>query len=202
MAKKNMTTRPVEVEEFVKIVKTITTGGFTYKTLDSNKKEVERVFRPNKQIALILQLQASLGLRVSDVLELRVSNFKNGKLQITEKKTGKLQYRDINSNVYNAILDHVIENKLGKDAKLFSIGVRAVQKALKIVTDHLGLDKIATHSFRKLYAVTVYENNNNDIDLLKELLNHTSIATTEKYIRTTQKAMNQASKNVNYIISE
>ncbi|AAK80757.1 site-specific recombinase XerD [Clostridium acetobutylicum] len=58
------------------------------------------------------------------------------------------------------------------------LSVRAIQKALKIVTDYLGLEYISTHSFRKLYAVTAYEANGNNIELVKELLNHTSIATT------------------------
>ncbi len=201
MGKKNMTTRPIEPDEFVEVVKLMSLGGFTYKDLDSKKQEVDRVFRGNIQIALILQLQASLGLRVSDVLALRVDSFKNGKLQIVEKKTGKLQYRDINNQVYNVVLDYVIENKLDKHSKLFNIGTRAVQKALKIVIDYLGLSNISTHSFRKLYAVTVYENSDSNIYLLKELLNHTSIATTEKYIRTTQKAMNEASKEVNFMLN-
>lgn len=39
-----------------------------------------------------------------------------------------------------------------------------------------------------------YENNDNDIYLVKELLNHSSIATTQKYIKVSQEKINKASE--------
>jgi len=129
-----------------------------------------------------------------------LNNFKNGKLEIIEKKTGKLQYRDINSTVISAVYQYAVENNIRQNQKLFNIGVRAVQKQLKIVTSYLGLDNIGTHSFRKLYAVAAYENNHNNIELLKELLNHTSIATTQRYIRVSQQAIDKASQEISFMI--
>lgn len=189
-----MATRPIEIDEYKKIIELIHEG-FTYEV-----EGKEKTFRPNPRISLALQLQASLGLRIGDVLDLRLRNFKNGKLEIREDKTDKLQYRDINSSIINAVYDYAIDNNIKQDDKLFDISVRAVQKQLKIVTDYLKLNNISTHSFRKLYAVTAYEKNNNDIELVKELLNHSSIATTQRYIRVSQKAINEASKNINFII--
>jgi integrase len=188
-----MATRPLEIEEYRNIIESFL-NGFTNR--DGS------IFRPNKQIALALQLQASLGLRIGDVLNLRVNSFKNGKLEIREDKTDKLQYREINANVYNYIKDYAIDNTLAQTDKLFKIKVRAVQKQLKLITDYLGLDNISTHSFRKLYATTVYESNQHNLELVKELLNHTSIATTQRYIRVSQQAINQASANVDFISFE
>jgi integrase len=159
----------------------------------------DSIFRPNKQIALALQLQASLGLRIGDVLNLRVNNFRNGKMEIREDKTDKLQYRDINKNVYDYIKDYAIEIKLSTTDKLFNVGVRAIQKQLKIICDYLGLENISTHSFRKLYATTIYETNNHNLELVKELLNHTSIATTQRYIRVSQTEINRASSDIDFI---
>ncbi|MCL2083296.1 MAG: tyrosine-type recombinase/integrase [Oscillospiraceae bacterium] len=187
-----MATWVLELSEYKQIIELFLTG---FITKDGN------TFRPNKQIALALQLQASLGLRIGDVLELRVSNFKNGKLEIKEDKTDKLQYRDINPKVSESIKDYAIEHKLSPDAKLFSVGVRAVQKQLKIITDYLGLDNIATHSFRKMYATKIYEGNGNNLELVKELLNHTSIATTQRYIRVSQQAINKASAEIDFMSS-
>lgn len=189
-----MTTRPLEVEEYNKII-TMMIKGFDYPEEGKIKK-----FRPNIKIALALQLQASLGLRIGDILELTLNNFRNGKLEMLEKKTGKLQYRDINSNIVNAVYQFAFENSIKQNSKLFNIGAREVQKQLKIITDYLELKNIGTHSFRKLYAMTVYEQNENNIELLKELLNHTSISTTERYIRVSQKAINKASKEISFIL--
>ena len=46
-----------------------------------------------------------------------------------------------------------------------------------------------------MYATIQYEANNNNIELVKELLNHSSIATTQRYIRVSQKEINKASKS-------
>ena len=186
-----MATRPLELSEYKKIIELFLTG---FKTDGGN------VFRPNNQIALALQLQASLGLRIGDVLNLKVNNFKNGKMEITEDKTNKLQYREINPNVYNCIKDYAIENNLSPVSKLFNVKIRAVQKQLKLITNYLGLENISTHSFRKLYATTVYENNRHNLELVKELLNHTSIATTQRYIRVSQDAINKASAEVDFFV--
>lgn len=180
-----MATRPIELSEYKEVINLLNEG-FEYG---------DKIFRANKQIALALQLQANLGLRIGDILELKLSNFKNGKLEIREDKTDKLQYRDINPAITQAVLEYALENKLDKDDKLFKIGVRAVQKQLKIVTEYLGLTNISTHSFRKLFATMQYELNENNLELVKELLNHSSIATTQRYIRVSQQAINKASKN-------
>jgi integrase len=185
-----MATRPLELGEYKTIIKLFQTG---FVNNDGT------IFRINKQAALALQLQASLGLRIGDVLSLRVNNFRNGKLEIREDKTDKLQYRDINSNVYNYIKDYAIDNKLSQTDKLFNVKPRAVQKQLRIIAKYLGLSNIATHSFRKMYATIVYENNNHNLELVKELLNHTSIATTQRYIRVSQQAIDRASADMDFI---
>jgi len=46
-------------------------------------------------------------------------NFKNGKLEIREGKTDKLQYREINQNVSSYVKDYAIENKLSPTDKIF-----------------------------------------------------------------------------------
>ena len=184
----NKTTRPITMNEYETILNLIT-NGFDYE-VDGTVK----TFKSNNQLKLALILESNLGLRVSDIKELTSNNFKNGKLEKTEKKTGKLQYRNVNSTIYNYVKEYVIENNLKPNDKLIKVSDRAIQKQLKIVCDYLGLNNVSTHSFRKLYATTQYENSNNNIELVKELLNHTSIATTQKYIRVSQQAIDKASE--------
>ena len=183
------TTRPLEIEEYKNIMELLN-NGFKY-TLEGK----EKVFRPNTQIALILSLQANIGLRIGDILSLKLSSFKGNKLQITEDKTDKLQYREINPAITNMVMEYALENNIKKSDDLFNITPRAVQKQLKIICDYLDLENISTHSFRKMYATIQYEANNNNIELVKELLNHSSIATTQRYIRVSQKEINKASKS-------
>ena len=184
-----MTTRPITEKEYKKLQTLIATG-FEYLENGKLKK-----FRPNKQLLLAITLESNLGLRISDVEKLTNNNFKNGCLEITEKKTGKLQYRELNSQIYNIVKDYVIENGLKPNEPLIKVKTRAIQKQLKIVTEYMGLDNISTHSFRKFFATNQYNMSDNNIELVKELLNHSSIATTQKYIRVNQQAINNASKN-------
>lgn len=187
--KGSMATRALEVEEVLKIIK-LASEGFVYKEGYKNK-----TFRPNKQTALALTLEANLGIRISDVIKLRVKDFKGNKIEIREKKTGKLQYRAININIVNLVMEYAMDNGIKKDDFIFNIGIKAVQKQLRIIARHLGLENIGTHSFRKFYATTQYNDNNSNIELVKELLNHSSIATTQAYINVSQKEINKASSS-------
>lgn len=191
-----MSDRPLEIEEYNQIMNLVNEG---FKYFQDNK---EKTFRPNNKLYLALTLQANLGLRIGDVLNLTPNNFRMGKLIITEDKTGKMQNREINPQIIELVKDYAIEEGIKPNDKLFNrLGVRAVQKQLKIITSYLGFENISTHSFRKMYAVNVYEKNNNNIELVKELLNHTSIATTQRYIRVKQKEINEASKKVSFIVN-
>lgn len=184
-----MATRPITIEEYKNIMNLLE-NGFTYIEGDKEKK-----FRPNYQIALALRLEANLGLRISDVLRLQVKSFKGDKLEIIEKKTGKLQYRSIDPNITNIVKDYAIEKGLKSNDSIINISEKAIQKQLRIVCAYLQLDNISTHSFRKMYATNQYEINNNNIELIKELLNHSSIATTQRYIKVSQQAIDKASSS-------
>lgn len=83
----------------------------------------------------------------------------------------------------------------GGDNLFHRFSVRAVQKHLKLITDYLQLDDISTHSFRKFYAHTQYENSEHNIELVRDLLNHSSVGITQRYLGVTRKEVEEASKN-------
>ncbi|POO85405.1 tyrosine-type recombinase/integrase [Clostridium sp. 3-3] len=193
--KQKRAARPLEKEEYDEIME-LCKNGFEY--YDNGKK---RKFRPNEQLAMTFLLQANLGLRISDVLTLTPSTLKNDKLEIIEKKTGKLQYRDINKNLKSIIYEYALEHSIKADEYIIKLKRRGVHKQLSIITNYLKLSNISSHSFRKLYSMTVYNSTDGDIELLKELLNHSSIATTQKYIRRTQDEINKVSASIDFTYS-
>ena len=87
------------------------------------------------------------------------------------------------------------ENNINKNDIIFPVTTRAVQKYLKKVADYLGIENVGTHSFRKFFASDVYENNNHDIELVRELLQHSSAATTQRYIKRSAKRVEDAIQN-------
>lgn len=185
--------RPLEYDEYMTII-TLCQKGFTYK----DKSGIDHIFRPNKQLAMTFILQANLGLRISDVLKLKPSTFKNEKLEVIEKKTGKLQYRTINRNLKELIYEYALENNIKSNDYLIQVKVRAIQKQLAIIANYLNLTNISSHSFRKLFGVTVYNKTNGNIELLKELFNHSNISTTQRYIKVSQKQIDEISSSIDF----
>lgn len=185
--------RPLEYDEYMTII-TLCQKGFTYK----DEYGVKHIFRPNKQLAMAFILQANLGLRISDVLKLKPSTFKNDKLEVIEKKTGKLQYRTINRNLKELIYEYALENNIKSNDYLIKVKVRAIQKQLAIIANYLNLTNISSHSFRKLFGVTVYNKTNGNIELLKELFNHSNISTTQRYIKVSQKQIDEISSSIDF----
>lgn len=100
------------------------------------------VVKPNKRIATALSLEANLGLRISDILQLRLSAIiRDGdryRLNIVEQKTKKKREFTVPKDIYIYIQNYALENNINPSAKLFDMSERAVNKHLKLVCDYLG----------------------------------------------------------------
>ena len=142
--------------------------------------------RPNERVATALVLEGTLGLRISDIVKLRLSDIvRDGdryRLDITEQKTGKKRTFTVTFEIYQYIENYCLRNGIGRDEVMFDITTRAVQKQLKLVCDYLGYEDISTHSFRKWYATEIYNNNGHNIELVRHVLQHSSSAVTRRYI--------------------
>lgn len=142
--------------------------------------------RANPRVAAVLVAEANLGMRVGDILRLRLSDIvrESGRyrLNIVEEKTGKKRVFTVPDGFYAFLTDYASRNGIGKTDRLFPITERAVQKHLKAVCDYLGFDNVSTHSFRKWYATDIYNATGHDIILVQHLLQHSSPNTTRRYI--------------------
>lgn len=152
--------------------------------------------RPNPRVATTLVIEANLGLRISDILDLKLSDIiKDGdryRLNIKEQKTGKVRNFTVPFPIYQYIENYCLRNQIDKNEKIFPISERSVQSILKMTCDYLGYEGISTHSFRKFYATEIYKSNNYDIALVQHLLQHSSPAVTQRYIGIEQKKVEDA----------
>ena len=157
-----------------------------YKEIIQTMKEGFYGCRPNERIATALVLEGNLGLRISDIVKLRlcdiVSDGDRYRLEIVEQKTGKSRVFTVPLVIQQYIENYCLRNGLRRDELIFPLTERAIQKQLKIVCDYLGFEGISTHSFRKWYATEIYKNSGYDIALVQRLLQHSSAATTQRYI--------------------
>lgn len=190
----NKKTLALTEESYKRIIETMK-AGFMYKDQDGQEKK----FNPNDKVATALVLEANLGLRISDILALRLKDIvKDGdryRLDISEQKTGKTRYFTVPGEIYRYLENYTLKNNIKSTARIFNVTERAVQKQLKLVADYLGLTGIGTHSFRKFFATQIYLDNDYNIELVRTLLQHSNSTITQKYIgiqqRDVEKALNK-----------
>lgn len=186
----NKKTRALTYDEFAQIIQTIQRG---YITADGKK------IKPNIRVSVALTLQANLGLRIGDIINLKLSDIvKDGnryRLDITEQKTGKKREFTVPNEIYTYLQSYALENSIRPNQKLFPITVRQVQKHLQITTAYLNLENVGTHSFRKFFAVSVYNNNNYNVELVRTLLNHSNVTVTQRYLSIENRLVELALQN-------
>lgn len=156
--------------------------------------------RGNLQIYLICFIQVNTGLRIGDVLNLKAKDIIGGRLDIVEQKTGKRQNRAINEEVIEIIKDYCKRKNISGDDNLFVFSIRWVQKFLQKVSICSEIKNFSTHSFRKTYAHMQYTNNRNNIELVRRLLNHSSVVMTQKYLGVTDDEVDSASREFKIIL--
>ena len=176
--------------------KTIALTVEQYKEIISTMKRGFTGCRPNERIATALILEANLGLRISDIVNLHLSDIvRDGeryRLSITEQKTKKARNFTVPLALYQFIRCYCMDNGIEQNAVIFPITERAAQKQLKTVCDYLNIHGVSTHSFRKFYATEIYKNSNYNIALVQQLLQHSSAAVTQRYIGIQQQEIEQA----------
>lgn len=170
-----------------------------YKEIISTMKQGFTGCRPNERVATALMLEANLGLRISDIIKLCLSDIvRDGeryRLAITEQKTGKSRIFTVPLALYQFIRCYCMDHDIPADAVIFPLTERAIQKQLKLVCDYLEIRGGSTHSFRKYYATEIYRNNGYNIALVQQLLQHSSAAVTQRYIGIQQREVEQAIEN-------
>ena len=152
----------------------------------------------------------NVGLRISDLLVLRVYEAKQTHIKnIREKKTGKGKSFPIN-RALRAVLDIYIKefdlkdndylfftNKKDKSKDKQHIDPSQAYRKLKSVIKSVAPDiHVSTHTLRKTFGYWLYQQTK-DVVLVMHALNHSSIATTMRYIGLTQESIDLAVNDLN-----
>lgn len=181
----NKTTVSLTQQQYEDIIQTMKKGGLG--------------FRSNDRIATALVIEANLGLRIEDILRLRlcdiISDGDRYRLDLTEQKTKKKRIFTVPFPIYQYIRLYAVDHGISEKELLFPIQERTVQKYLKKVVDYLGYQNIGTHSFRKFFATEIYKDNGYNIALVQQLLQHSSIAITQRYIGISSQMQEKALQN-------
>lgn len=151
------------------------------------------------------------GLRVSDIIPLKVKDVMDNRIEIKEMKTGKMRRFPINPELRKAINHYIQRRGLENYDYLFpsrkkvrADGVRikhvsrvAVYQFLKEAAEYVGLRNIGTHSMRKTFGYHHYQKNKN-VAILMQIFNHSSPDITLEYIGFSQDELDKTILNFSY----
>ncbi|MGH0606834.1 site-specific integrase [Bacillus mycoides] len=146
---------------------------------------------------ILFVMGINTGLRISDILKLKVGDLKGSHISMREMKTGKQKRIQITAALKRELRwfnenreddEYLLKSRQGKNRP---IGRSMAYKILSGAAAEFGLDEIGTHTLRKTYGYHMYMQTKN-IALLMEIFNHSSEKVTLRYIGVNQDAMDKA----------
>lgn len=158
-----------------------------------DKRDINRMKKAlHGRDLLLFTIGINTGLRISDLLTLKVGDVRNRDfIDIREKKTSKPKRLHFNSAVKKAVRELVSENATDDDwlfpSRKGSRPITRVQvhRILNDAAKRAGvLDRvgaIGAHSLRKTFGYFAYKNGT-PIETLMQLFNHSSQSVTLRYI--------------------
>lgn len=170
---------------------------------------IKKVLRgSNLRDYVLFTLGINSGLRVSDLLKLKVSDVSDEKgrvkdrITLREKKTGKTKTFPFSDTVIKALKEYLLGTQF--ERALFPSrkggGPITRQQAYRIINDAaktVGIkDKIGTHTLRKTFGYHAYVAGV-DVTRIQSLLNHSSPKETLRYIGITQDELDDVYLNLN-----
>ena len=125
-----------------------------------DKETVDEIIfnSPNDRDRLILELQARCGLRIGEVLKLRVSDVSARKLMIQEPKSGRdVEVAFMPEHIAKRLADYITDKKLLNEDRVFRVSYTTVRNLVRKLGDRLNV-KIAPHDLRRHSATYARRN--------------------------------------------
>lgn len=158
----------------------------------------------NERDYLLFMFGIYTGLRISDILKFRVRDVKDkDAIYIREKKTGKEKRFPINEELKPIVANYIRGKKdyefLFKSPNFPNKAISR-QQAYNILSDAgkaFGISAIGTHTLRKTFGYHMYQQTH-DAVTIKEILNHSDISVTLRYIGINQDNKDKAIKGLTF----
>jgi integrase len=160
--------------------------------------------RKNMRDCILFLLGIYTGLRISDILRIRVKDVKDrSHLVLRERKTKKEKMIKIHPHLKRALKNYLVDKKpeefliksrVGKNKPITRERAYGI---LQEVAEEFNIDSLGCHSLRKTMGYHFYKQTKN-IAVLQELFNHSSPHITLRYIGMNQDTMDEAIMKFKY----
>jgi integrase len=162
-----------------------------YLNFDATLNKAMKIIKTDKnyKLGFLVVFGINTGLRISDILKLKVEDLNNDSISLVESKTNKKRVIKLNDNVKTAF-NLLKERNPNIEGYVFTsnqntiFSVQYINRVIKQMFGGKNLS-ISSHSFRKTFGRAVFlRNNETDKALLylSELFNHSSPAITKRYL--------------------
>lgn len=151
----------------------------------------------NDKYFVMYRIGVTSGLRISDILNIKVSDIKRNYIEVVEQKTQKARTFKLNSKTKKLCMDFIEANNLNdndyiiysnkKDSKgnIKPISRQQAHHILKLASNKLNMEDVGTHTLRKTFGYWHYKQYN-DVAILQDIFNHSAPSITMRYIGITQ----------------
>ncbi len=165
-----------------------------------NEKEIQKLFNSltNKKHKAMLFTAYSAGLRVSEIVNLKIADIDSRRMQIfvARAKGKKDRYVNLSPVLLDILRNYLTAYKPRPLIYLFesdqtrqAYPTRTVQQVFSNAKDKAGIKKeVGIHSLRHSFATHLLDKGT-DIRYIKELLGHFDIKTTERYLHVSKKQL-------------
>lgn len=153
----------------------------------------------NERNYMLFYFGLNTGLRIYDILKLRVKDVQGHHISMRERKTKKQKRLRITPELYRELQryianmneeDYLFQSRKGKNRPISRVtAYRILNEAAK----EFGLKEIGCHTMRKTFGYHFYHDTK-DVAMLQKLFNHSDQTTTLIYIGVDQDAQDNAMK--------
>ncbi|MFC4403304.1 site-specific integrase [Gracilibacillus xinjiangensis] len=161
-------------------------------------REIKKYLREkNVRNYMLFVVGINSGLRISDILTLRIVDAKKPYFSLREKKTKKHKRINMPPSLKRELKDYI----QGKEDHEFlfksregvnkPIGRSMAYKILREAAEYVSLDEIGTHTLRKTFGYHFYQQTK-DVAMLQEIFNHSTPDITLRYIGINQDGIDRA----------
>ncbi|MBY6900426.1 site-specific integrase [Clostridium botulinum] len=161
----------------------------------------EYLKRTNERDYILFITGVYTGLRISDILRLKVKDVKSKRfIYIREKKTTKQNIIEINKLLEKEYRWYCFEKEddeyLIKSREGANKAISRVQayKIIKQVGKDFGIENLGTHTLRKTFGYHYYKQTK-DVGTLMKMFNHSDPSITLRYIGIIQDQLNKARRD-------
>ena len=161
-------------------------------------KSIKKLLSDIPRDKLLFVLGINAGLRVQDLLDLRIDHVQNvnvgDRISLKEKKTGKMNVLIINKEIHAALLDHLkhlgtdetrpehflFKSRKGRNSPLTTYAVTGMVKRWAEEINIKG--NYGAHTLRKTWCFMQRTEFGVSWELIAKRLNHSSPAVTRRYL--------------------